>query len=317
MFCAPGDVRRERYSDMRYEDTLLRVSRIWRGFWRSLVRPSLCQSGARFDLVAFQIMCLLVFFIPSNSYADCTWTEYNQKALDHLLSKGVPESALKGVTIDSEMMAGNDCFMGIYTLTEALKANTQLDDEEIRVLVEDVVALQNRHSDQNQGGWKLPSEVREGYRRTEIERTKRRETFKAKREETKRLHSKDVVIQVLNYMSTGSDEGTDSIYWFPTERGGQIIKCNYTWVDGSDSGELDVNGLDPKSLKVGHNDFGAWVYHDAKPIVKPDAIVSFALSDLGQDPYPLSGGAGRDPDRLMRGLELIFTDHCEGRKRAF
>jgi hypothetical protein len=124
----------------------------------------------------------------------------------------------------------------------------------------------------------------------------------------------DVIAQVLNYTSTGVDEGSDGDFWY---RPDPTKPCVYRRMSEgpnfmsmvtlglnlmTNGGWLDLNALDPQTIGIEDRYVGGLllttVLHDATPI----------LISSGQ----------LDHARLARGWALIYRDgHCNGLKRAF
>ncbi len=124
----------------------------------------------------------------------------------------------------------------------------------------------------------------------------------------------DVIAQVLNYTTTGVDEGTQYDFWFKADpskpcvyqRTGKsksilgVVAAAYDRM--ANSGVIDLNLIDPRGLSVQDTEVGklpvTMVVYDATPLM----ISSRQL----------------DHERLSRGWNMIYQEgHCEGRKRAF
>lgn len=126
----------------------------------------------------------------------------------------------------------------------------------------------------------------------------------------KQRDSSDVVAQVLNYTSTGFDEGLDNEFWV------RESECVYRqFSHGSMSGKLNLNELNPEVIKIEQRFLGNGttyhiVTHEGNPIINLNLMEAF-VSDLA------GKRSIRDPQRLSRGWALIYSKHCKGKKTAF
>lgn len=118
----------------------------------------------------------------------------------------------------------------------------------------------------------------------------------------------DVVAQVLNFTTTGVDQGTEFTFWIKTpDEGG----CVYRKSGSAKS--LDLNQLDRKNITFVDQEM--W---DGARYAGVATLILHEGRDLFEDPFMrLLGNGQRDHERLARGWDLIYSAHCKGRVKPF
>ena len=134
-------------------------------------------------------------------------------------------------------------------------------------------------------------------------------------------YDSDVVAQILNYSFPEIHNekgliGETAMGWYAVDKKKCIYalaKADRETISASSWKEqmLDLNSLDPKSIKIVpdqfRNPFNGQItdyyviQHDGKLLFKFDYVA----------------GVGVDRDRIKRGWNLIYSDYCKGKKKAF
>jgi hypothetical protein len=110
----------------------------------------------------------------------------------------------------------------------------------------------------------------------------------------------DVVEQVLNYTTSGNDQGTEDSFWYKPDP--HNMPCVYQHTDLDHSLRLN---------QVAYEGLAIEAYQD--PFSK---TLSMAITHDGQ--LVLIVDARADPERVKRGWKLIYEEgHCKSLKRAF
>ena len=133
----------------------------------------------------------------------------------------------------------------------------------------------------------------------------------------------NVVIQVLKYTISGRDEGTDTLFWWHESSEPCVF---HRWSSGwtgliqmfqdiqhlnvlQGTGivtDIDLEQIDPKNLKFDY-EFG--VSNNGQMFTA--TVVKYEGRTI------LSYSGELDLDRLQRGWNLIYSDHCKGKAKPF
>lgn len=117
----------------------------------------------------------------------------------------------------------------------------------------------------------------------------------------------DIVAQVLNYTSTGYDEGDGSFWVRPDE----TKPCAYEKVTAKPNIFEAFNGLTTAFFPTSKVDF---TIYDPSNLTFENSYTNDAapLTVIKHEGNIILVGQGhRDVDRVVRGWKLVYTDHCK------
>jgi hypothetical protein len=113
----------------------------------------------------------------------------------------------------------------------------------------------------------------------------------------------EVIIAILNYSNTGSEEGAYAIGGGPRKPFTKIDKCKYISPEDifGNRRTIDLNELEPQNIVIKHVILNGDIY---TAVLSGEKTVTATFGQL-------------DLERLARGWNLIYEKYCTGKAALF